>query len=117
MPENIGIHISLLYEYLHFNLFALQSNIITWHVSIFQQSCIDHIHIQLKMEYVYFYQVKHEDNNTGTWRDSVDVHSLTDEKGILDQYNDVFTGLGCTEGGKHHTVGLILAFLLNWGKS
>ena len=26
------------------------------------------------------------------------MHSLTDEKCILDQYSDVFTGLGCAEG-------------------
>ena len=52
MPENIGIHISSIYEYLHFicvgtiliTLFALQSNVTTGHVGIFQQSCIDHIH-------------------------------------------------------------------------
>ena len=25
------------------------------------------------------------------------MHILTDEKCILDQYSDVFTGLGCTE--------------------
>ena len=26
------------------------------------------------------------------------MHSLTDEKFILDQYSDVFTGLDCAEG-------------------
>ena len=49
MPENIGIHISSIYEYLHFStilitLFALQSNVTTGHVGIFPQSCIDLIH-------------------------------------------------------------------------
>ena len=52
MPENIGIHISKIYEYLHFicvgtillTLCALESNVTTGHVGLFQQSCIDHIH-------------------------------------------------------------------------
>ena len=62
MPENIGIHISSIYEYLHFicvgtiliTLFALQINVTTGHVGIFQQSCdlILFMNILLKMEYV-----------------------------------------------------------------
>ena len=72
MPENIGIHTSLIYEDHHLicvgtiliTLFALQSNVTTWHEGIFQISCIDHINILLKMEYVYVYQEKQENNNT-----------------------------------------------------
>ena len=56
MPENIGIHISAIYEDLHFifvgtilnTIFSLQSTETTGHLCIFQQTSIDYNHILLK---------------------------------------------------------------------
>ena len=48
---------------------------------------------------------------------SVDVHSVTDEKSFLDRYRDVFTGLGFAKGEYTKQLDESIAFFLNGSKS